>query len=108
MPDADGGVCVMRQGVACPRPNEDSVTSHPPASLQALIERFDERAFDLPHRPVRLRLSVGGSGAWDLVLTPGGPRRLTAASASDRPATELQADQTPWEAMARDLRRGLD
>jgi len=84
-----------------------SMSSEPPPSLQALVARFDERAFELPDRPARVRLSVGGSRAWDVMLAAGQPRRLVPASDRDPPAAELRADEGTWVEMARDLRHGM-
>ncbi len=77
-----------------------------PAALQKLVDRFDAEAFDLPGKKARIRLSVPGTGDWDVLIADGGARLHEAGSG--RPDALLAADVGAWRAIARDVAGGMD
>jgi len=79
----------------------------PPDSIRVLIDRFDPGAFDAPDGPARIRLIVPEAGQWD-VLVDGSRARLSTAHPSARPDATLRAARATWDALARDVRGGLD
>jgi pimeloyl-ACP methyl ester carboxylesterase len=82
-----------------------ATTEAPPASLRALVARFDHDAFDLPGERAVIRLSTPGEGSWDVVVEPEqaelGPARHGEADAT------LAADAATWGAIARDVASGM-
>ena len=78
-----------------------------PRSLRLLIDRFDPSAFDAPDGLARIRLIVPDAGQWD-VLADGGGARLAPADLSVRPDATLRAALETWDAVARDVRGGMD
>ena len=80
--------------------------STPPDALDALFERFDRDAFDMPRGRARVRLTVPGQGAWDLEAQRG-RHRVREAKPGNEPHAELTADLRTWERVAPDLRRGM-
>jgi len=84
-------------------------TQQPPASLIALIGRFDPTVIDLPSGSARIRLAVRDAGAWDAVIEGD---ELELEPANDRqpdrqPDARLTADPATWERIARDVRGGM-
>ena len=80
----------------------------PPASLQALIDRFDPSAFDAPDGHARIRLILRDEGGqWDALIA-GRTASLAAAELRSRPDATLSADRQTWAAIARDVRGGMD
>jgi pimeloyl-ACP methyl ester carboxylesterase len=79
----------------------------PPRALATLIERFDIAAFDGPPNGARLRLTVEDVGSWDAVIRPRQSPRLDAPS-RDEPDADLIADRSSWNAIARDVRGGMN
>lgn len=77
-----------------------------PASLEALVARFDPSSFDLPRRGARVRLSVAGDGAWDALISPAGARLEPARDGTEADSL-LAADAATWEGIAGDLRAGM-
>jgi pimeloyl-ACP methyl ester carboxylesterase len=76
-----------------------------PDSLQALVDRFDRGAFDMPKGRARVRLCVDDD-AWDLEVKRGRHRFIEARN--DREAdAEIRADATTWTRAASDLQGGM-
>src|SRR4051794_12175636 len=75
------------------------------SALHTLIDRYDPGVLDVPSRGARVRLEVAGDGHHDVVVDPGGARLVEADGA---PQALLRADAATWEAIARDLRGGMD
>jgi pimeloyl-ACP methyl ester carboxylesterase len=73
--------------------------------LRTLAGRYDPTVADPGPRPVRIRLAVADGAAFDAVVD--GRARLEPATA-DAPDAELTADAATWEAIARDVRGGMD
>jgi pimeloyl-ACP methyl ester carboxylesterase len=78
----------------------------PPASLAALLERFDPEVIDVPSGKARIRLEVRGRGGWDAVIADG-EVRLAEPSAGVEPDALLSADEASWKRIARDVRGGM-
>jgi len=76
-----------------------------PAALRTLVGRFDPEVLPLERDDVRVRLVVGGDGAYDAVLNDGSAR--LEAPSGDADAT-LTADEPTWERIAGDVRGGMD
>jgi pimeloyl-ACP methyl ester carboxylesterase len=79
----------------------------PPASIRTLIGRFDAAAFDLPGPRARIRLIVRDAGAWDVLVDADGAR-LAPAPDDVRADAVLAADRDVWDALARNVRGGMD
>jgi pimeloyl-ACP methyl ester carboxylesterase len=79
----------------------------PPASLAALLERFDPDVIDVPRGRARIRLEVRGRGGWDAVIADG-EVRLAEPSPGVEPDALLSADEASWKRIARDVRGGMD
>jgi pimeloyl-ACP methyl ester carboxylesterase len=81
----------------------------PPASLQALADRYEPEIFDPGDRRVRVRLQGAGDGEWDAVLDDG-LALLEPAPPGDTPAPDaiLAADPATWATLASDLRTGME
>ena len=77
-----------------------------PASLRALVDRFDEDAFDAAGKRVVIRLATTGQSDWDATVE-GGSARLEAAG-DGAPDALLTADAGTWEKIASDVASGLD
>ena len=84
-----------------------TATYSPPASISALIERWDPSAFDAPGGRARIRLTVSGAEGWD-ALVDGRSVRAVPASAAARADAMLSADAATWRRMAADLRGGME
>src|SRR4051794_17482240 len=79
--------------------------SRPPESLQALVDRFDRAAFDMPKGRARVRLCLD-EHAWDLEVKRGRHRFIDARN--DRNAdAEIRADRATWDRAANDLQGGM-
>lgn len=76
----------------------------PPATLDALLERYEPEVVDLPRGRARIRLEVRDQGAWDAVLD-GDRARLEPARGT--PDASISADARTWGSIARDLRGGM-
>src|SRR4051794_37016558 len=68
------------------------------------MRRYDPDVVDLGRREARVRLEVDGQ-AWDAVLVEGGARLEDPAG---EPDALLRADGRTWQAIARDLRGGMN
>jgi pimeloyl-ACP methyl ester carboxylesterase len=75
------------------------------SALRTLIDRYDPGVLDVPSRGARVRLEVAGDGHHDVLMEPRGARLL---EADGEPQALLRADVATWEAIARDLRGGMD
>src|SRR5512139_919501 len=76
----------------------------PPLELRKLIDRYDPGVF-APARPAaRVRLTVVGDQAFDVILTRQGARLEPAAGQAD---ATLSADRETWAAVSQDLRSGM-
>ena len=77
----------------------------PPDALEALVERYDPRAIDLPRGRARVRLEVTGAGHWDALLDR---ESAQLAPPSGEPDALLVADAATWRRIERDVRGGMD
>ncbi len=77
-----------------------------PASLKALVARYDREVFDTGGRRARVRLEGAGGTAWDAVLDDGAAT-LEEADPQTRPDALLKADEATWARIAKDLRSGM-
>jgi pimeloyl-ACP methyl ester carboxylesterase len=77
-----------------------------PASLRALVDRFDEDAFDAAGKRVVIRLATTGQSDWDATVEAGSAR--LEAAGDDAPDALLTADAGTWEKIASDVASGLD
>ena len=75
-------------------------------TLAILVGRFDPRVLELGRREARVRLEGPGIGAWDAVLRDGGAELVEADG--HEPDAVISADGRTWNALARDLRGGMD
>src|SRR5918998_2103797 len=75
-------------------------------TLATLVDRFDPRVLELGRREARVRLEGPGVGAWDAVLRADGAE-LREADGRE-PDAIITADGRTWNALARDLRGGMD
>jgi pimeloyl-ACP methyl ester carboxylesterase len=82
----------------------DSAPSAAPATLDALLERYEPDVIDVPGRRARIQLAVEGQGAWDAEIIRD-QVRLRGASAE--PDAELSADEQTWRKIASDVRGGM-
>lgn len=74
------------------------------AGIEELVDRYDPDVF-APARPARVRLSVPGADAHDVILADG-TARLAAPDA--RADATLTADAETWQSIADDLRGGME
>jgi pimeloyl-ACP methyl ester carboxylesterase len=79
----------------------------PPASLKALLGRFDPDVIDVPGGRARLRLEVRGRGEWDVVIA-GGEAQLVEPSPGVEADANLSADEASWKRIANDVRGGME
>ena len=75
-------------------------------TLNILVQRFDPRVLELGRREARVRLEGRGVGSWDAVLRDGGAELQEADGRA--PDAIIAADARTWNALARDLRGGMD
>jgi pimeloyl-ACP methyl ester carboxylesterase len=83
-----------------------ATTAGPPASLTALVDRFDPSVFDAPADRARVRLMVKGGDAWDACVR-GDSVRLEPAR-GDRPTAVITADRRAWGELGQGLANGMD
>jgi pimeloyl-ACP methyl ester carboxylesterase len=76
-----------------------------PAALDTLVGRYDPDVLPLERDKVRIRLVVGGDGAYDAVLADGTARLEDAGGHAD---ATLTADARTWERIAADVRGGME
>ncbi len=81
------------------------MTTTAPASLHALIDRYDPEVFAPARRRARIRLVGAGPEAYDVRLE-GGRARLVRAN-DRRPDVRLEADSETWERIVADVRGGM-
>jgi pimeloyl-ACP methyl ester carboxylesterase len=81
-------------------------TARAPASMRALVGRFDHDAFDLPGNRAVIRLATTGGPAWDVTVERADVR-LGPARGGD-PDALLTADAGAWERIAGDVANGMD
>jgi pimeloyl-ACP methyl ester carboxylesterase len=86
-----------------PAPRVHSGT--PPAYLQALVDRFDLSAFDLPGSSAVIRLSDPDGEGWDVAVDRTGAR-LTGSEKGQADAV-LTADEQTWTRLGRDVTSGM-
>ena len=79
----------------------------PLGSIDVLLERFDASVFDAPAGRARIRLIALGEGQWDVIAGAGGAS-IAKADARVEADASLTADRATWEAIAGDLRGGMD
>ncbi|MDP3936659.1 MAG: alpha/beta fold hydrolase [Deltaproteobacteria bacterium] len=79
--------------------------AQPPASLDALIRRYDAGVFEPPPEGLRVRLIASGAGEWDVTLKPGNAE--IGAARGPAPEATLAADTGTWAEIAEDGRAGL-
>ncbi len=81
--------------------------THPgaPLALQALVERFDLAAFDLPGSKAVIRLADPDGESWDVIVDRSGAR-LAGQSRGQADAV-LSADETTWIGLGRDVSSGM-
>jgi pimeloyl-ACP methyl ester carboxylesterase len=77
-----------------------------PPFLAVLVERFEPDVIDLPDGSARIRFAVEAVGEWDALVSATGAR-LTRADGA-RPDAVLNADESTWARIARDVRGGMD
>jgi pimeloyl-ACP methyl ester carboxylesterase len=77
----------------------------PPATLDALLERYEAEVIDLRSEPARIRLIVSGEGEWDALVSRQG---AWLERAEGEPDATITADPETWRAIARDIRGGMD
>jgi pimeloyl-ACP methyl ester carboxylesterase len=82
----------------------DRARSAPPATLEALLERYDPDVIDVPGGRARIQLGVAGQGAWDAEIIRD---QIRLRGASTEPDAELTADAATWQRIAGDLRGGM-
>ena len=81
------------------------MVSAAPSFIRTLVGRFDPSVFDARRPRTRIRLAVGGRGAWDAVVTDGA---ITVTAADGQADAVLTADADTWQQIAADLRGGMD
>jgi pimeloyl-ACP methyl ester carboxylesterase len=81
-----------------------SAPSAPPATLEALLERYEPDAIDVPGGRARIQLGVTGQGAWDAEIIRD---QVRLRGASSEPDAELTADADTWRRIASDVRGGM-
>ena len=79
--------------------------SPPLAPLEALVERYDPSAFEVPGGKGRIRLEVTGHGEFDVLLNR--ERASLRPASSTHPDALLSADRATWGKMVRDFRAGM-
>ena len=77
-----------------------------PAGIEALADRYDPDAIDVPGGRALVRLRVRGGDDWDVRLT-GRRLRLFPARAASEPDTVIAADPATWMRIAGDVRAGM-
>ena len=82
------------------------MSSGPPDSLTALLERFEPSVFDAPAGHARIRLRVKDREAWDVVIR--GRQAHLREPRGDRPDAEITADAAAWRQLGEGLVGGMD
>jgi pimeloyl-ACP methyl ester carboxylesterase len=82
------------------------VTTGPLEAITTLVERFDPEVIDVPAGRVRIRLASTDGQAWDAVLR--GDNIRLADRSEEEPDALLEADTATWQAIAADLRGGME
>src|SRR5918992_2750734 len=82
----------------------DPAKDSPPATLEALLERYDPEVIHVPGNRARIQLGVIGQGAWDAAIIRDQVRLRGARS---EPDAELVADPATWRKIASDVRGGM-
>jgi pimeloyl-ACP methyl ester carboxylesterase len=77
----------------------------PPSSIQALVDRFDLTAFDLPGSEAVIRLSDPDGESWDVMIDRTGGRLV--GQAKGQADAVLTADEETWERLGRDVTSGM-
>ncbi|HEV2813595.1 MAG TPA: alpha/beta fold hydrolase [Solirubrobacteraceae bacterium] len=75
-------------------------------TLEILIRRFDPRVLELGRREARVRLEGAGVGSCDALLRADGAELREADGHA--PDAVISADARTWNALARDLRGGME
>jgi pimeloyl-ACP methyl ester carboxylesterase len=83
-----------------------TISSDVPAALQRLADRYDPEVFRPVRSDARVRLVGAGPQPVDAVLSRDGMRLQPASDG--RPDALLTADELTWEAIAEDLRGGME
>jgi pimeloyl-ACP methyl ester carboxylesterase len=79
-----------------------------PDPIQALVDRFDRDAFDMPQGRARVRLCVPDADrGWDLEVQSRRHRFVEARNGSE-PDAEITADEATWRRAASDLQGGMN
>jgi pimeloyl-ACP methyl ester carboxylesterase len=78
-----------------------------PSALTRLTERFDPDVIDVPGGIAQIRLGVDDCPDWDALISMPDVR-LVPADESTTPDAELTADAATWEAIADDVRGGME
>jgi pimeloyl-ACP methyl ester carboxylesterase len=78
----------------------------PPGAINALVDRFDLAAFDLPGSQAVIRLADADGESWDVLVDRTGAR-LTGPAGKGNPDALLTADEKTWERLGRDVTSGM-
>src|SRR5688572_3414492 len=76
-----------------------------PVPVEALVDRFDHSAFDLPGSRAVVRLTVTDGDSWDVAIDA---RSATTRQPAGQPDAVLSADRATWDAVARDVTAGME
>ena len=77
----------------------------PPQSLEALVDRFDLAAFDLPGSKAVIRLADPDGQSWDVLVDERGASLI--GQSKDQADAVLTADEETWERLGRDVSSGM-
>ena len=77
----------------------------PPESLQALVDRFDLAAFDLPGSEATIRLADTDGDSWDVLVDRTGARVF--GRSKGQADAMLTADEQTWQRLGRDVTSGM-
>ncbi len=75
--------------------------------FRTLVDRFDPTAFDAPSGRARIRVVMMAEGSGDVLVDADGAE-LSTIDVTRTPDATLTADRMTWEAIAVDLRSGMD
>lgn len=76
------------------------------AAVQRLVARYDPAVFDVERPLARLRVQIGDSATYDIVIEAGEARLERPRSRT--PDATLTADPDTWEQIAEDVRGGME
>ncbi len=79
--------------------------SGPPPPVQALVDRFDLSAFDLPGSKAVIRLADPDGESWDVVVDGTGAR--VSGQSRGQADAALIADEETWARLGRDVTSGM-